>query len=108
MGRVVVVGERKVDGEVCEREGKETFCSPSRLAIDEYRQGSSTIDRASFSLGLWWLLWEARTECFVSSVCARTCTISLNMGVFLCVIIVPRSHFRNLDNSPLYWGSVKQ
>lgn len=51
-----VVGERKVDGEVCEREGKETFCSPSRLAIDEYHQGSSTIDRASFSLGLWWLL----------------------------------------------------
>lgn len=32
--------------------GKDTFCSPSRLAIDEYRQGSSTIDPASFSLDL--------------------------------------------------------
>lgn len=67
-----VMEERKVDGELCEGKGKETFCSPSRLAIDEYHQGSSTIDRTSFSLGLWWLLWAARTGYFVSSVCART------------------------------------
>lgn len=54
---------------------------------------------ASFSLGLWRLLWAARTGCFVSSVCAYTVQyIYVPVCVFVSVLIVPRSQFRSSDN----------
>lgn len=45
--------------------GREAFYSSSRLGIDEAHYGPSTIDCAFFSLGLWYLLWEARTGSYV-------------------------------------------